>query len=342
MTALRTTFYSYKGGVGRTLSLLNVGALLAAHGRKVVAVDLDLEAPGFGLSGLTRRLADGPSLGVSDLLQDRLRGGRRDFHEYCYRVLQEELRSDRQEFWLLPAGTVPGWLASIVSELYRDPTSDTAELFLLLLDEIEAALTPDFILFDSRTGRTDIAGVALLDLPQVIVAVAGLNEQNVAGMRDVLEQLRRHPARQEGVLTLLALSPVPTELALASHPRREPVMIDFRDPYPLVETITALSNGDERSRMLLHRIADAQAQLLAPIQSDFVEDIRRRFPELQEPDLYHIFPYDPLVPLTDELQVARVSDLSHAYGRLADVLARARTGDPGLPELSQRAGPLLP
>src|ERR1700679_3895730 len=41
------TFYSYKGGVGRTLTLANVAASLRLQGKNVVAVDLDLEAPGL-------------------------------------------------------------------------------------------------------------------------------------------------------------------------------------------------------------------------------------------------------------------------------------------------------
>ena len=41
------TFYSFKGGVGRTLALVNVGAQLALQGKSVLLVDFDLEAPGL-------------------------------------------------------------------------------------------------------------------------------------------------------------------------------------------------------------------------------------------------------------------------------------------------------
>ncbi len=40
-------FYSFKGGVGRTLALVNVGVELVLTGRKVLLVDFDLEAPGI-------------------------------------------------------------------------------------------------------------------------------------------------------------------------------------------------------------------------------------------------------------------------------------------------------
>src|SRR5579872_4728623 len=41
------SFYSYKGGVGRSMALANIGTLLAKWGNKVLLVDLDLEAPGL-------------------------------------------------------------------------------------------------------------------------------------------------------------------------------------------------------------------------------------------------------------------------------------------------------
>jgi len=61
------TFYSFKGGVGRSMALMNVAYTLAGWGRHVLVVDMDLEAP--GLSGFLHRseeLADvfqrGPDL----------------------------------------------------------------------------------------------------------------------------------------------------------------------------------------------------------------------------------------------------------------------------------------
>src|SRR5262249_55882663 len=44
------TFYSYKGGTGRTMALANVACLLAKRlptGQRVLAIDWDLEAPGL-------------------------------------------------------------------------------------------------------------------------------------------------------------------------------------------------------------------------------------------------------------------------------------------------------
>ena len=41
------TFYSYKGGTGRTMALANVAWILAANGRRVLVADWDLESPGL-------------------------------------------------------------------------------------------------------------------------------------------------------------------------------------------------------------------------------------------------------------------------------------------------------
>src|SRR5215218_3865632 len=41
------TFYSFKGGVGRTMALANVACSIASKSRRVLVVDWDLEAPGL-------------------------------------------------------------------------------------------------------------------------------------------------------------------------------------------------------------------------------------------------------------------------------------------------------
>jgi|GEM_PF-66273 len=41
------TFYSYKGGTGRSMALANFAWILAASGKRVMAMDWDLEAPGL-------------------------------------------------------------------------------------------------------------------------------------------------------------------------------------------------------------------------------------------------------------------------------------------------------
>lgn len=65
------TFYSYKGGVGRSMALANVAQYCRQLGLRVVVVDWDLEAPGletFLFQDEKRRRAVSERLGVIDLV----------------------------------------------------------------------------------------------------------------------------------------------------------------------------------------------------------------------------------------------------------------------------------
>ena len=62
------TFYSFKGGVGRTTALTHVASILAMRGLKVVAVDLDLEAPGLSTAF---NLNPQPKYGIVDYFYER-------------------------------------------------------------------------------------------------------------------------------------------------------------------------------------------------------------------------------------------------------------------------------
>nr|VFK38843.1 MAG: TPR repeat [Candidatus Kentron sp. SD]VFK43614.1 MAG: TPR repeat [Candidatus Kentron sp. SD] len=64
------SFFSFKGGVGRTALLSNLGAHWAARGRVVALMDLDLIAPGISYSPLLGPYLDQRAigLGMSDLL----------------------------------------------------------------------------------------------------------------------------------------------------------------------------------------------------------------------------------------------------------------------------------
>lgn len=313
---LRVTFYSYKGGVGRTLALLNVAAVLAQSGRRVVAVDLDLEAPGFGLSEVTRR--KGSERGVSDLLFDRRARGNMPVEECAYPILAEQCGDNLR---LMPTGTRVNELSRRLSSFYADPAGDAAGSFQLLVAEIEAAFRPDYVLFDSRTGKADIAGVCTIELPQVVVAVCGLNDQNVFGMKQTLEELAEHPARVEPVATVLVVSPVPRpeDLGVRSAESILDEMIQDRAPSAL--------EREKRHNPLIDRLYRVQTNLLPLVKREF-EKVQGYFPRINaKEDIYHALPYDPMVPLTDEFQLTRGSDLSLCYRMLARTLTRMHPKD---------------
>ena len=322
---LRVTFYSYKGGVGRSLALLNVAAVLARHGRRVVAVDLDLEAPGFGLSSLTERPGDnrdtrpGGMRGVSDLILARRE--REDIAiEDCVYPMFGDDDALRDNLTLMPAGTRVEELIRELPGFYEPLDGDDAYLFEWLAGHIEDRLRPDYLLFDSRTGRADVAGVCTVELPDVVVAVCGLNEQNRRGMERVLTELEEHPARLASSVTVLVFSPVPQPEHLGVSSPRD-LLADPRQPLDAAEI-----ERERRSNPLFDAIYNAQAALWPLILERF-SAVRGYFPDADRSDLCHELPLDPMVSLTDELQLERDTPLVSAYERLARSLTRLNTGD---------------
>ncbi len=78
------TFYSFKGGVGRSMALVNVAAELARRGERVLVVDFDLEAPGLDTFDITASRESGR--GLLDLVCDFRRSGEvPDVRNYVYR-----------------------------------------------------------------------------------------------------------------------------------------------------------------------------------------------------------------------------------------------------------------
>jgi MinD-like ATPase involved in chromosome partitioning or flagellar assembly len=64
------TFYSCKGGTGRTMALANVARILASNGLRVLAADWDLESPAphrYFAPFLEQSVRDAP--GIIDLVR---------------------------------------------------------------------------------------------------------------------------------------------------------------------------------------------------------------------------------------------------------------------------------
>jgi hypothetical protein len=62
------TFYSYKGGVGRSFAMANVATILARWHFKVLCIDWDIEAPGLSYYFAPHIPAEGSGTGLVDML----------------------------------------------------------------------------------------------------------------------------------------------------------------------------------------------------------------------------------------------------------------------------------
>jgi MinD-like ATPase involved in chromosome partitioning or flagellar assembly/tetratricopeptide (TPR) repeat protein len=240
------TFYSFKGGTGRTMALANVAWILAANGMRVLIADWDLESPGlhrffqpFMASGV------GSLPGVVDFIrkyawQAKEEGERLDALESdaeSDQVAQDAITQliDKQVAtlsgyvvpvdWRFPEGGVidflsPGSEDGVVYEttlgaLDWDNLYDTlygGEFF----DALRAHLkrTYDWVLIDSRTGLSDIADICTLHLPDMVVDCFTLSTQGIEGAARVAKLIQRNTDRE---ITIL---PVPMRI---DHTEKEKV-----------------------------------------------------------------------------------------------------------------------
>ncbi|MFJ3670108.1 KGGVGR-motif variant AAA ATPase [Streptomyces sp. NPDC090106] len=188
------TFYSYKGGVGRSFALANTAVLLARWGYRVLCVDWDLEAPGLSYF-FDPYLQEPPRAGLLEMIEEA-----RDTPDGANTALRHRTPVN------LPGGARLDLIAagkdgdgSYVSRLQDVDWEKlySAHDFGATLEAWRAAWMReyDLVLVDSRTGITDSGGICTAQVPDVLVFAFTANEQNVRGVLDIVE--RAMQARDE-------------------------------------------------------------------------------------------------------------------------------------------------
>ena len=210
------TFYSFKGGVGRTLALMNVAANLVKKGRRVLVVDFDLEAPGLTTFEACRT-ARGKAGMVEFVSAYRLSGkapAARDFIHECQLVEKTDDASSKaiDGLSVMPAGNVEDSNYSALFSKIDWRTLYNDENGFLLIEDLKeqwADLGFDYVLIDSRTGHTDISGICTRQLPDAIAAVFFPNEQNLSGLKQIVNDVRQEPSADEPISLHFVASRVP-------------------------------------------------------------------------------------------------------------------------------------
>jgi tetratricopeptide (TPR) repeat protein len=217
---LIVTFYSFKGGTGRTMALANVAWILAANGCRVLVADWDLESPGldrfFQPFLGEHEVRDGP--GIIDLIRDYERVALKTDPGRRVGIISELCRVQPYTFslaWDFPEGGDLYFLSP--GKLNRDYVAalsgmewDTFYEALNggeFLDALRADMKRnyDYVLIDSRTGLSDIADICTLHLPDVLVDCFTLSTQGIEGAAQIARDIkqRRHINRP------IRLLPVP-------------------------------------------------------------------------------------------------------------------------------------
>jgi AAA domain len=205
------TFYSYKGGTGRTMALANVAWILASAGKRVLVVDWDLESPGlhryFAPFLDTEAVTELP--GVTDMIltyqwatTQNQPGRPLDWHREYAQASQNTVSVD----WEFPGGGLLHFLsAGGRNQRYMSSASlidwddfyerHNGALYFETMRE-EMAREYDYTLLDSRTGLSDVAGICTLELPDVIVIAFTLSDQGIDGAAVVAQEIEtRHAER---------------------------------------------------------------------------------------------------------------------------------------------------
>lgn len=187
------TFYSFKGGVGRTMALANIAYRLAFHhGLHVIAVDWDLEAPGlqsfFRLPSDTLKNARG-LLDYCEIWESAYREQAPELPDplsYLVPVEPERKEETHGSLRLLLAGKQDEQYDARLGRFdwkrfYAESAGAGA------VEHLRSRLTEnaDLILVDSRTGLTDPGGICTIQIPDAAVLMTAPNNQSLEGIKRI-------------------------------------------------------------------------------------------------------------------------------------------------------------
>lgn len=199
------TFYSYKGGVGRSMALANIAFELAKRDSKVLIVDWDLEAPGIERYFSTFKI-ENSSEGLLQLLLSYKNGTSSDYKNFLWKIET----ANGKPISLLHSGRE------------KDPASYSALLqnfdwsYFFAKENGGYHLENlrnqwhndfDFVLIDSRTGLSDSSGICTIMMPDILIPMFTANYQSLFGIRDIVKYIQI--ARQKLEVDRMALTVLP-------------------------------------------------------------------------------------------------------------------------------------
>ena len=204
------TFYSHKGGVGRTQALTNIAYLLAQSGRRVLIVDFDLEAPGLDTINLADN-SESSSKGVVEYVQEYMDTGiAPKVEDFVYEPWGEQ---GAGSLFVMPAGLVNDDYGARFNAIDWESLYENQDGFLLFEDlkaQWNESFKPDYVLIDSRTGHTDVSGICTRQLADAVVLMFFPNKQNLRGISKVARDISQHQVpRENKIKTHVVMSNVP-------------------------------------------------------------------------------------------------------------------------------------
>ncbi|MEU6534392.1 FxSxx-COOH system tetratricopeptide repeat protein [Streptomyces sp. NPDC047000] len=303
------TFYSQKGGTGRTMAVANVAWILASNGYHVLAADWDVEAPGLHryFHPFLDAATSAATTGVLNLFWGYATEWRTgpgtesaaDLRHRLARVLPHAVSVE----WTFPGGGSLDYMPAgrqdgeYLTHLMDFDWREFAERFegARFLEALRHDMKSnyDFTLIDCRCGVNDLVGLCTIDLPDVLVNCFTMSSQSIEGAarmaRSILREVHPRPLRMLPV-AMRVVDGRDTRLAAA----RELVRVNFQDmpadhrtgmevphrsEYAYEEILAAFGDplGEPDTLLaaferLTGRITDGRVQRLPPLD----DELRRR------------------------------------------------------------------
>ena len=205
------TFYSYKGGTGRSMAVANVAWMLALSGQRVLVIDWDLEAPGIhryfhpflrdkellsteGLLDFVEKLATKSALAPSSLGDEAV-----DIIDYTVPLewpeesgITWEGFGERAGIDILVAGAQgPAYSVKLSSFNWVDFYERLGGRRLLEAAKQQLREVYDYVLIDSRTGVSDTSGICTVEMPDTLVVCFTLNDQSIRGAAGIANSVSK-------------------------------------------------------------------------------------------------------------------------------------------------------
>jgi MinD-like ATPase involved in chromosome partitioning or flagellar assembly len=277
------TFYSFKGGTGRSMALVNVAAELVSRGRRVLIVDFDLEAPGLDTFPMT---LDRPiDQGIVEMITSYLTSDSEAppiVSDFLYEARLDGVTNG--SLWIMPAGRQDSSYDMRFREIDWQDFYENEGGFLFFEDlkaQWAQTLKPDYVLIDSRTGHTDIGGICTRQLPDCVVAMFFPNEQNLRGLVPIVKDIRKeeHGPLQKNIELHFVMGNVPDlddEDAILSHAQGlSQITLQYKKLAATIHHFNSLSMLEQRLLLVERprsKIAIEYKQLVSAIVQRNLED----------------------------------------------------------------------
>lgn len=192
----RMVFGSLKGGVGRSTALAVLAADLAAHGKRVLCIDLDLEAPGIGSMLLREAPEDDrrPKFGAIDYLVENGLGGVLDDELYDHIGLShfgggaiDVLPAVGRVTDANPTNMIGKLSRALTEEVTGSSRKSVSTKIRDMVDRFASRAEYDAILIDSRAGLAETTASTWLGVGAHNLLLFGVNQpQTFHGYRYLL------------------------------------------------------------------------------------------------------------------------------------------------------------